>query len=659
MATDPFTLWHPVASHYDVPHRHVFHGQLLGRELAIWRADDSYVNVWENRCLHRGVRLSIGANDGTELRCQYHGWRYSNRSAGCVYIPAHPADAPARTICNRIFPTVERYGLIWSGEEPAGDPPTIDMLEAGTPFTLRNLPVNAPVELTVRHLQAHRFGPSVRLDTESADISINRLDAESADRPSNRLDTESADRPSNRLDTESADRPSNRLDAESADMSVDWLDTESADISINRLDAESADMSVDWADEYSVALTARVDGSSTGAVFFVQPVDSGRCVIRGVLSETPPEGEQTAVLRHHAFCMNALITEIEAEAALQPAPEPMEPTLQQVPLHLAELPEASSGRKAALRVRVNRKWATADGVAAFELAPLTGLLPTFQPGAHIDVHLPNGLVRQYSITNGPGESTHYRIGVKLEPQSTGGSQCLHDTVREGDVLAISEPRNNFPLRRDSLKTILVAGGIGITPMLAMAQALERMRLEYELHCFAQSSGHLAFGEVLDGLGESVIRHLGLSPDETVAEIRRLVAERGPHTHLYVCGPGPMLESTRREAAGAGWPDETVHFEYFKNATEIDDSSTFEVALARSALTVTVPSGATILEVLRDHGVSMPSSCEQGACGTCVATVLEGEPDHQDVHLNDSEREAGDRIMTCVSRARSDRLVLDL
>ena len=591
MATDPFTLWHPVASHYDVPHRHVFHGQLLGRELAVWRADDGYVNVWENRCLHRGVRLSIGANDGTELRCQYHGWRYSNRSAGCVYIPAHPADAPARTICNRIFPTVERYGLIWSGEEPAGDPPTIDMLEAGTPLALRNLPVNAPVELTVRHLQAHRFGPADRLD--------------------------------------------------------------------DRLDAESADMSVDWVDEYSVALTARVDGSTTGAVFFVQPVDSGRCVIRGVLSETPPEGEQTAVLRHHAFCMNALITEIEAEAAQQPAPEPMTPTLQQVPLHLAELPEASPGRKAALRVRVNRKWATADGVAAFELAPLTGLLPTFQPGAHIDVHLPNGLVRQYSITNGPGESTHYRIGVKLEPQSTGGSQCLHDTVREGDVLAISEPRNNFPLRRDSLKTILVAGGIGITPMLAMAQALDRMRLEYELHCFAQSSGHLAFGEVLDGLGKSVIRHLGLSPGETVAEIQRLVAERGPHTHLYVCGPGPMLESTRREAAGAGWPDDTVHFEYFKNATEIDDSSTFEVALARSALTVTVPSGATILEVLRDHGVSMPSSCEQGACGTCVATVLEGEPDHQDVHLNDSEREAGDRIMTCVSRARSDRLVLDL
>ena len=587
MTTDPFTLWHPVASAHDVPYRHVHHTQLLGRELAVWRADDDFVNVWENRCLHRGVRLSIGANDGTELRCQYHGWRYANRSAGCTYIPAHPADAPARTICNRTFASVERYGLIWSGESPVGDPPTIDALEAGTPFGLRNLPVNASVELAVRHLQAHRFSPS------------------------------------------------------------------------GCLDAEAAEMAVDRVDEYAVALTARAGGSESSVVFFVQPVDSGRCVIRGVLTETPPAGDQLAVWRHHATELNGLVVTIEAEAASLPVPEPMVPVLQQVPLHLAEVPDAPAGRQPALRVQVQRKFETAAGVAAFELAPLEGVLPTFQPGAHIDVHLPNGLVRQYSLTNGPGESSCYRIGVKLEPDSSGGSSCLHETVREGDVLAISEPRNNFPLRRDSNRTILVAGGIGITPLLAMAQALDRMSLAFELHCFAQSAEHVAFADVVDGLGRSVVRHLGLSPDETVAEIRRLVAGYETFANLYVCGPGPMLEAVRREAAAAGWPDDAVHFEYFKNTNEIDDSSTFEVALARSAMTVTVPAGATILEVLRRHGVIMPSSCEQGACGTCVATVLEGEPDHQDVYLNDSEHRAGDRIMTCVSRSSSDRLVLDL
>ena len=597
VASDPFTMWHPVASAHDVPHRHVYHGQLLGRELAVWRADDDYVNVWENRCLHRGVRLSIGSNDGTELRCQYHGWRYANRSAGCTYIPAHPADAPARTICNRTFPSVERYGLVWSGEEPVGEPPTIELLEAGTPFGLRNLPVHAPAELAIRHLQGHRFLPSGRLGAGPA---------------------------------------------------------------------ASAGMSVEWADEYSVALTATdadtdngSAGSASTAVFFVQPVDSGRSVIRAVLAETPAASEQLAVLRHHATELNGLVARIEAEAALLPAPEPMVPVLQQVPLHLAEVPEAPSGRQAALRVQVRRKWETEAGVAAFELAPIEGVLPTFQPGAHIDVHLPNGLVRQYSITNGPGETSYYRLGVKLEPDSTGGSVCLHKTVRVGDVLAISEPRNNFPLRRDSTRTVLVAGGIGITPLLAMAQALDRMSLPFELHCFVQSAEHVAFADVVDGLGGSVVRHLGLSPDETVAEIRRLVASYESFANLYVCGPGPMLEAVRREASAAGWPDEAVHFEYFKNTNEIDDSSTFEVALARSALTVTVPSGSTILEVLRESGVPLPSSCEQGACGTCVATVLEGEPDHQDVYLNDSDHEAGDRIMTCVSRALSDRLVLDL
>ena len=593
VASDPFTMWHPVASAHDVPYRHVHHGQLLGRELAVWRADDDYVNVWENRCLHRGLRLSIGSNDGTELRCQYHGWRYANRSAGCTYIPAHPADAPARTICNRTFPSVERYGLVWSGEDPVGDPPTVDMLETGSPFGLRNLPVNASAELAVRHLHDHRFLPSERLGSDPA-ASI-----------------------------------------------------------------EPAEMSVDGAADYSVTLTSRAGGMQSTAVFFVQPVDSGRCVIRGVLASTPPAGEQRGVLRHHATELNGLVARIEAEAARLPAPEPMVPVLQQVPPHLADVPEAPSGRQAALRVQVRRKFQTAAGVAAFEFVPLTGVLPTFQPGAHIDVHLPNGLVRQYSITNGPGESSYYRIGVKLEPDSTGGSVCLHETVREGDVLAISEPRNNFPLRRDSMRTILVAGGIGITPLLAMAQVLDRMSLPFEFHCFAQSAGHIAFADVVDGLGRSVERHLGLSPAETVDQIRRLVATHDEFTHLYVCGPGPMLEAVRQEAAEAGWPDDQVHFEYFKNTNEIDDSSTFEVALARSALTVTVPSGATILEVLREHGVRLPSSCEQGACGTCVATVLEGEPDHQDVYLNESDHRAGDRIMTCVSRSRSDRLVLDL
>ena len=178
-------------------------------------------------------------------------------------------------------------------------------------------------------------------------------------------------------------------------------------------------------------------------------------------------------------------------------------SIDRVSVELAEIPEAPAGRQASLRVRVARKWEAADQIAGFELESIGAELPTYQPGSHIDVHLPNGLIRQYSLTNEPGRGETYRIGVKLEPDSRGGSRCLHEVVREGDVLAISEPRNNFPLRRDSLRTVLVAGGIGITPLLAMAQTLQKDGLGYELHYFAQSEQHMAFGDVLERLGPVV------------------------------------------------------------------------------------------------------------------------------------------------------------
>ena len=582
------TRWHPVAASYDLPFRHVFHAQLLGREFAVWRADDGYVNIWENRCLHRGVRLSIGINDGRELKCQYHGWRYSNRTAGCTYIPAHPADAPARTITNRTFAGVERYGLVWSAEEPQGDVPDVAGLAEGDLLALRGIPVNAPADVVVAALTGYRFQPN------------------------------------------------------------------------GCLEGTAADMSLKASDGFSVALTAREDGAETLAVFFVQPVDSNRSVIRGVLDGSPRGAERIAVLRHHNERLSKLREIVEREAAAAPQPAPLEPVIERVSPELAEMPEMTAhGRKATVRVTVARKWMAAEGIAAFELRPVKGLLPTFQPGAHIDVHLPNGLIRQYSITNGPGESDSYVIGVKLERDSKGGSLCMHETLREGDVLAISEPRNNFPLRRDAEKTIFVAGGIGVTPLIAMAQALKNQNLNFAFHYFAQNQEQLAFPEKTALLGEALKPHLGLRPDATAAELEGILSGYRPGMHLYLCGPGPMLEAARRIAADRGWPETAVHFEYFKNTNTIDDSSSFEVALARSCVTLKVPAGRTILEVMREAGIDMPSSCEQGACGTCLATVIEGEPDHQDVYLNDAERRSGTKIMTCVSRAKSARLVLDL
>ncbi|MGO4835260.1 Rieske 2Fe-2S domain-containing protein, partial [Rhizobiaceae sp. 2RAB30] len=305
--------WHPIASSSDLPFRHVYHGQLQGREFAVWRADDGYVNIGENRCLHRGVRLSIGINDGRELKCQYHGWRYSNRTAGCTYIPAHPADAPARTITNRTFPVEERYGFVWSSLEPDGSVPAVPGFAEGNLLVLRAIPVNAPVAMVLDHLKTYRFQPS------------------------------------------------------------------------DDIAGEEATVSVEARADFSIALKSRSGAGETLAVFFVQPVDAARSVIRGVLDRDVTGAAGLAVLRHHNERLSALRDRVEAKAARAPALPAIEPVFEQVPPELAEMPAlAPAGRRAAISVEVARKWQAAEGIAGFELRAVSGLLPTFQPGAHVD-----------------------------------------------------------------------------------------------------------------------------------------------------------------------------------------------------------------------------------------------------------------------------------
>ena len=559
MSPPPESAWYPIARSDDAVFRHVHQAKLLGRELAVWRADDGFVNVWENRCLHRGVRLSVGMNEGRELKCLYHGWRYANRTGGCTYIPAHPADSPARTICNTTFPAVERYGLVWTCLDGDIDFAPVDLLEGGGSFPLRALPFAAPSELVRRHLPAGD-------------------------------------------------------DHAGEDGTPRWL---------------------------------------------VQPVDADACVVYGVLTDTPAPDRRIAVLRRHARRLEDLRAEVEKIAATFPRPSPLVAAMEQadVPVDIAGPIRTAGGSD--LRVVVARKWETAAEVVAFELAPIDEPLPTVQPGAHIDVRLPNGLTRQYSLTNPAGNQARFVIAVKREPDSRGGSIHLHDRVHEGDELVISAPRNNFGLRRDAVETTLIAGGIGITPLLSMAETLAADGLPFVLHCFVRSADHLCFSERLDGLGDAVVRHIGLDPAETAAQIRRALGAHRVARHVYICGPGPMLDTARRAAGEIGWPDEAVHFEYFANPNEIDRSNGFEISLARSGLTLEVPAGRSILEVLRANGVGLISSCEQGACGTCIVDVIDGDPIHHDVFLNATERAAGDRIVTCVSRSASGRLVLDL
>lgn len=564
--------WYPIAASEDLPFRHVYHGQLFGQELAVWRADDGHVNAWENRCLHRGVRLSIGINEGQELKCQYHGWRYANRTAGCTYIPAHPADAPARRISNKTYRVIEAAGLAWTSLD--GEVPFEAPLPDGEWLALRPVPVNATPDMVLEALAAARVKDGrVRV------------------------------MPPMGLALELAGLPGHEINV------------------------------------------------------FVQPVDAARVVIRGVVGRAP--GDRLPLLRAANAVLEALRDKVEADAANITLPEPIVPVYEPVSVELSTMPAITLKGQQSLRVVVKRKFAAGAEIVGLELAALEGHLPTFQPGAHIDLHLPNGLVRQYSLTNGPGEQRAYVIGVKREAGSSGGSQAVHEMLQVGDVVAISEPRNNFPLRRDAKKTWLIAGGIGITPLLAMGKALKAQGLAYSFELFARSEDHVPFPDEVKKLAPHVVRHLALDPEATAAKVAEIVATPGFAEQIYVCGPAPFLELVREKAAAAGWPDGAVHFEYFKNVKPRDTSSSFTVELARSALTLDVPAGKSILEVLRENGVNGPASCEQGACGTCLTRVLEGEIDHQDVYLNKAEKREGKVMLTCVSRAKSGRLVLDI
>ena len=315
-----------------------------------------------------------------------------------------------------------------------------------------------------------------------------------------------------------------------------------------------------------------------------------------------------------------------------------------------------------LQVRVGRIDAEAEGIRSLRLETVDGRpLPAAVPGAHIDVHLGPGLTRQYSLTNGPDERADYRIAVKLEPASRGGSAAMHQRVNAGDELTISWPRSNFELAREGERHVLLAGGIGITPLLAMGKHLHGVGAAFRLHYFARAPRYAAFADWLAACDwrEPVDFRYGLEPAAQRDCLERLLHTPDAGTHLYMCGPGPFMDMVAEVARQQGWPEARVHCEYFSAPAPVDASGgPFELRLTRSGLTLQVPAGASIVEVMRQAGVEIVTSCEQGVCGTCLCTVLEGEPDHRDLYLNESERAGGKLMLPCVSRARGARLVLD-
>ena len=316
-----------------------------------------------------------------------------------------------------------------------------------------------------------------------------------------------------------------------------------------------------------------------------------------------------------------------------------------------------------LTVRVTRIVRQTPEILAFELShPWGRALPPYSAGAHVDIHTPGGFTRQYSIAGALAATSpaFYMVAVKREPESRGGSASMHERVRVGDLLPISAPRNTFPIRPEARRHVLLAGGIGMTPLLAMAQTLAAQNANFEFCCFARSLEHLAFADALRD--PALAAHVRLHFDDIAAtqkiDLSSLLATATTDTHLYVCGPSGFMQAVRK--AAAHWPEEVIHAEYFAPPSTGEgqgSDSRFELVLARRGITVPVAADQTAVSALHDVGIDVPTSCEQGLCGTCVVGCLEGAPVHRDFCLTSAERRQ--KIALCCSRAQGGRLVLDL
>lgn len=312
-----------------------------------------------------------------------------------------------------------------------------------------------------------------------------------------------------------------------------------------------------------------------------------------------------------------------------------------------------------LRVR-SMTW-EAEGILGVELEPMTpgALLPAPEAGAHVDLHLGNGSVRSYSLTN-PGERHRWTLAVNRDAASRGGSKWIHEALRPGATVEVGGPRNHFALDEAAPHSVLIAGGIGITPLLAMARRLAAIGKPWTLHYAARQREQMAFVDTLRELAERSGAALDLRCDregDAPLNLTAIVAELPEGAHVYACGPAGLLSAF--EAATAALPRERVHLERFASSQEAATEGGFTVKLARDGRSVPIPAGRSILDALVEIGIHPPHACREGTCGTCETRVIDGTPDHRDQFLSDAEMAEGKRMMICCSGSKSPVLVLDL
>lgn len=301
-------------------------------------------------------------------------------------------------------------------------------------------------------------------------------------------------------------------------------------------------------------------------------------------------------------------------------------------------------------------------ILSFTLRPMDAALPDrIDPGSHIDVHLPNGMMRSYSLSNGSGHRPGYRLTVARDVNSRGGSTYMHDALRVGEIVRISAPRNNFTLAEDAALSVFIAGGIGVTPFIPMVARLNEIGKPWRLHYCTRNRERAALVDEIEqfaaaGTGEFLPNYDDI---DGIFDLPGTLAALPADAHVYCCGPSGMLDAFRNGARDAGIASDNIHFEYFNADVESATEGGFVVVLNKSGTEIQVQAGETILQALVKQGVNISYSCEEGICGACETRVIEGIPDHRDMILSDREKEGSKTMMVCCSGSKSPRLVLDL
>ena len=319
---------------------------------------------------------------------------------------------------------------------------------------------------------------------------------------------------------------------------------------------------------------------------------------------------------------------------------------------------------ASISVQIIQKRLEAEDVVSLWLRRTDGsALPPITAGAHIEIETAPNVLRQYSLCGTLEDGRIYEIAVLKEPASRGGSKAVHEQLQVGQIVKISAPRNHFPRVPTEGRSLLLAGGIGVTPIMAMAEDCAAHGAAFEMHYCGRTLRKMAYVQRLTtgAAKDHVHIHVDDGAPAQQLQLAQLLATRGAADHLYVCGPAGFIDAVLKAAANAGWPEDHVHREFFAApVSEAEgDNKPFKLVLGNMGLTFTVPADKSIAQVLEDNGVFVPTSCSEGICGTCIVGVLEGDVDHRDFLMSDAEHAANSKLTTCCSRAKSDVLVLDL